>query len=404
VSHFARCQPNFRSIQSLIRYLLNGLLDPVPQSAKGMFDLLQTIGVSYLKTKEKEPEVKDFLEFGQTAEAERNDAERWAQLLPQFPQPVTQRPNLGARIFIRNQFRGLVGAITRELVESHAPTRSHTLGLLRLLVLYCEEYQLTGQLHVVLDSLAKCGGIILTSPGAPSDSRDGLQLTGDVAFCCGAFVHPDSWLPVLCHLLQSQTAITPAPGMVAALAYLAAQFTRSCAAPRLSAAAAAIAALAPMALEACSDAATACATLTLLYVLRSSLPLASFLPPVFAIISRAARALHSWMPAHEPVDLADVSTPAFVAGASWQLALEGARAFLKWMSVLGMSSSIDAAAAAAVAAADANDLDDSRFVMTLARFAQSLGGNAAVEALPAKTYRACVLQVARHVSTPLDME
>ena len=41
---------------------------------------------------------------------------------------------------------------------------------------------------------------------------------------------------------------------------------------------------------------------------------------------------------------------------------------------------------------------------TLARFAQSLGGNAAVEALPAKTYRACVLQVARHVSTPLDME
>jgi hypothetical protein len=121
------------------RYLLNGLLDPVPASAKGVFDLLQAIGLSYLKSKEREPEVKDFLEFGQTTEAERNDVERWATLLPQFPQPVTQRPNLGARMFIRNQFRGLVGAITRELVEVHAPTRMKTLALLRMLVLYCEE-------------------------------------------------------------------------------------------------------------------------------------------------------------------------------------------------------------------------------------------------------------------------
>ena len=110
------------------------------------------------------------------------------------------------------------------------------------------------------------------------------------------------------------------------------------------------------------------------------------------------------MPSPEPVDLTDVGTPAFVAGATWQLALEGARAFLKWMSVLGMSSNIHAAAAAAAVAADANDLDDSRFVMTLARFVQSLGGNAAVDELPAKNYRACVLQVARHISTPLGME
>jgi hypothetical protein len=388
----------------VIRYLLNGLLDPVPASAKGVFDLLEAIGHSYLKSKEREPEVKDFLEFGQTTEAERNDVERWAMLLPQFPHPVIQRPNLGARIFIRNQFRGLVGAITRELVEVHAPTRMKTLGLLRLLVLYCEEYQLTGQLHVVLDALAKCGGLIITSPGAPSESRDGLHLTGDVAFCCGAFVHPDAWLPVLSHLLHSQTTITPAPGMVAALTYLAAQLTRSCANPRLSAAAAAIAALVNVALQACNDAATACAILSLLYTLRSSLPLSSFLPPVFAVVSRAARALHSWMPTHETIDQADVSSPSFVAGATWQLALEGARSFLKWMSVLGMSVNIEAAAAAAAAAADANDLDESRFVMTLARFSQSVGGDVAVQALPPKNYRASLLQVARHISTPLDME
>lgn len=369
-----------------------------------MFDLLQAIGLSYLKSKEREPEVKDFLEFGQTTEAERNDVERWSTLLPQFPHPITQRPHLGARMFIRNQFRGLVGAITRELVEVHAPTRMKTLGLLRLLVLYCEEYQLTGQLHVVLDSLAKCGGLIITSPGAPGESRDGLCLTGDVAFCCGAFVHPDAWLPVLSHLLQSQTTITPAPGMVAALTYMAAQFTRSCASSRLSAAAASIAVLGHVSLQACSDAATACATLSLIYTLRSSLPLSSFLSPVYAVLSRAARALHSWMPSQEPIDLADMGTPAFVAGATWQLALEGARAFLKWMLVLGMSSNIEAASAAAAAAADANDLDESRFVMTLARFVQSVGGEAAVQALPPKNYRASLLQVARHISTPLDME
>lgn len=383
---------------------MNGLLDPVPASAKGVFDLLQAIGASYLKTKEREPEVKDFLEFGQTTEAERNDVERWAALLPQFPHPITQRPNLGARIFIRNQFRGLVGAITRELVEVHASTRTKTLGLLRLLVLYCEEYQLTGQLHVVLDSLAKCGGLIITSPGAPGESRDGLHLAGDVAFCCGAFVHPDAWLPVLSHLLQSQRTITPAPGMVAALLYVAAQFTRSCATPRLSAAASAIAALTHVALEACSDAATACATLSLLYALRSSLPLSSFIPPIFAVMSRAARALHSWMPSQEPIDPAEVSTSEFVAGATWQLALEGARAFLKWMSVLGMSSAIQDASAAAAVAADANDLDESRFVLTLARFVQSVGGDAAVQALPPKNYRASLLQVARHTLAPLDME
>jgi hypothetical protein len=110
------------------------------------------------------------------------------------------------------------------------------------------------------------------------------------------------------------------------------------------------------------------------------------------------------MPSQEPIDPADVSTPAFVAGASWQLALEGARAFLKWMSVLGMSSTIQDASAAAAVAADTNDLDESRFVMTLARFVQSVGGDTAVQALPPKKYRASVLQVARHISAPLDME
>lgn len=192
--------------------------------------------------------------------------------------------------------------------------------------------------------------------------------------------------------------------MVASLTFMAAQLTRSCASSRLSVAAAAIAALAHSSLQACSDAATACATLCLLHTLRSSLPLSSFLPPVYAVLSRAARALHSWMPSQEPIDLADVSTPAYVAGATWQLALEGARAFLKWMSVLGMSANIEAASAAAAAAADANDLDESRFVMTLARFVQSVGGDAGVQALPPKNYRASLLQVARHISTPFDME
>jgi len=46
------------------------------------------------------PKSKDFLEFGQTTDRpERDDVERWATLLPQFPHPVIQqRPNLGARI------------------------------------------------------------------------------------------------------------------------------------------------------------------------------------------------------------------------------------------------------------------------------------------------------------------
>jgi hypothetical protein len=74
------------------------------------------------------------------------------------------------------------------------------------------------------------------------------------------------------------------------------------------------------------------------------------------------------------------------------------------MSVLGMSSTIQDASAAAAVAADTNDLDESRFVMTLARFVQSVGGDTAVQALPPKKYRASVLQVARHISAPLDME
>jgi hypothetical protein len=74
------------------------------------------------------------------------------------------------------------------------------------------------------------------------------------------------------------------------------------------------------------------------------------------------------------------------------------------MSALGMSLEIQAAAASATTAADSNDLDESKFVMALARFMQSVGGDSAVQALPPKIYRASLLQVARHISTPHDME
>jgi len=219
--HFGRLSP----------YILNGLLDEIDSVKQTTQSLLDAIGAKYFQ--EKQADFKDFLEYGQHSEAERNDVERWEALHHTVPFPLTCRPTLGARVFMQAQFRGLIGPITKEIVSWQSNIRTRALELLLMLIYYCEELPITGQLPAIFDALGKCGAMAITDGGEDPELHRQLDLVWKNGRALGMFVSPGAWVPVTRHIIESQAQLTPAPNMVPSLLHVCSGAVAGCSYARL---------------------------------------------------------------------------------------------------------------------------------------------------------------------------
>eukprot|EP00281_Chroomonas_sp_CCMP1168_P023161 CAMPEP_0206235724 /NCGR_PEP_ID=MMETSP0047_2-20121206/13312_1 /ASSEMBLY_ACC=CAM_ASM_000192 /TAXON_ID=195065 /ORGANISM="Chroomonas mesostigmatica_cf, Strain CCMP1168" /LENGTH=582 /DNA_ID=CAMNT_0053659967 /DNA_START=18 /DNA_END=1763 /DNA_ORIENTATION=- len=183
----------------LIPYLLNGLTDEVPAIRAEAHSCMERLGAVHEDEKDNndrdKQELRDFREYGHKSPAELHSAERWASR-PQEP-PFTQRPRLGARMVVRNNFKRLVPTLVRELLSWQADTRRMSGQLLYYLTLYTEHW-VTAEAHNMLGAYVKAAEQSIRAEG--QGDPEGTALLKQALRCAealGMFVDPAVWLPLL---------------------------------------------------------------------------------------------------------------------------------------------------------------------------------------------------------------
>eukprot|EP00285_Hemiselmis_virescens_P000656 CAMPEP_0173413338 /NCGR_PEP_ID=MMETSP1356-20130122/81732_1 /TAXON_ID=77927 ORGANISM="Hemiselmis virescens, Strain PCC157" /NCGR_SAMPLE_ID=MMETSP1356 /ASSEMBLY_ACC=CAM_ASM_000847 /LENGTH=707 /DNA_ID=CAMNT_0014375365 /DNA_START=219 /DNA_END=2339 /DNA_ORIENTATION=+ len=191
----------------LLPYLLNGLCDEVADIRAEAHACMERLGAVHEDEKENndrdKQELRDFREYGHRSPAELNSAERWAARA-QEP-PFTQRPRLGARMVVRNNFKRLVPTLIRELNCWQSRTRRMSGQLLYYLTLYAEHW-ITCEGHVMLQAFIKSAqsSILMEREGDP-EGADLLAQATRCAEALGMFVDPALWLPLLLPTVSGAT-------------------------------------------------------------------------------------------------------------------------------------------------------------------------------------------------------
>mmetsp|Transcript_8008 Transcript_8008/g.15970 ORF Transcript_8008/g.15970 Transcript_8008/m.15970 type:complete len:1121 (-) Transcript_8008:54-3416(-) len=121
------------------------------------------------------------------------DGDSRTNVVDPLPSPFTERPRLGARLFVRGNTKRFFKALLKELTNWIETTRERSADLLLILTVYCEEH-LTMDFHATLPLTVKALRNSITegktSASLTSKIRTILELMG-------RYVDPETYVPLL---------------------------------------------------------------------------------------------------------------------------------------------------------------------------------------------------------------
>ena len=118
-----------------------------------------------------------------------------------LPTPFLNRPNLGARMFVRANTCRIFLAVLNELSNWREQTRKRSAELLLILTVYCEEH-LTKDFHHTIASVAKA----ITVEKSSEIGNDHLKILDTlqrVLRLMAKFIDPASYMPLICPRISS---------------------------------------------------------------------------------------------------------------------------------------------------------------------------------------------------------
>ncbi|GMI08153.1 hypothetical protein TrVE_jg12485 [Triparma verrucosa] len=110
-----------------------------------------------------------------------------------LPFPFTERPRLGARLFIRGNTKRFFKALLKELTNWIDTTRERSANLLLILTVYCEEH-LTMDFHQTLPLAVKALRKSINEGKTSKELTDNMNTILEVM---GRFVDPETYVPLL---------------------------------------------------------------------------------------------------------------------------------------------------------------------------------------------------------------
>lgn len=182
----------------LMPYLLSAIHDESSDEiSKAALEAIDRLGIRY----EKE-HMEDVLERKQYGLDDDADAQRSCYSHP----PFTERPRLGARLYVRSRCRRFINTLVKELTNWMSKTKLQAARLLKCIIVYSEEH-VTMDLHVLIRAQIK----VSMDPTIQEEMKQ-------IAILTGLFVDPDAYLPLI--LPQIQAADSNAAARAVALSAL----------------------------------------------------------------------------------------------------------------------------------------------------------------------------------------
>ncbi len=161
----------------LLPLLLTGLMDEVPEIQAKTEALWHDVGLKY--ESENEKDLKDKQDF--------------AAADPVHYPAGMERPNLGCRTLVYQNFSRIVSGLIRDLTDWVVETRIKSAQLLYVLMLN-EEENITQHLSKILPGLFKACG---------DDEKVVGEYVVKSAELIGCFVGPDTWCPMVIHAIEA---------------------------------------------------------------------------------------------------------------------------------------------------------------------------------------------------------
>ncbi|EGR31275.1 protein kinase domain protein [Ichthyophthirius multifiliis] len=193
----SRLADRYDHMPRLIPYLTSGLFDEYEEIRATCFEVLEEAGaeeerqnvkiiVFFQNIKKKEKDLRDNKQFGIDSEWTYDGK---IKNLP-LPEPFIKRPCLGARMLVRSQFRKFQKALYREIKDSNLSSRIRAAQLLRISIIYCENY-----ITQFLDELLRI--IIWQTVLSKPEEQIISQLVQDTFFFIGRYCDFNTYLPII---------------------------------------------------------------------------------------------------------------------------------------------------------------------------------------------------------------
>jgi hypothetical protein len=177
----------------LVPFLLNAVNDEDEQVCEVAMKALAIAGAEY--ERENESDIIERRQYGV-------DGDRRALHDEKLPSPFKERPRLGERLYVRGCTRRFIKPLLGELTDWKSKTKLSSAGLMRTVIVYCEE-ALTQDLNVLVPSL--CTAFKCLQP----DEGDVFKVLSECCELLGRFIAPDSYVPFLLPRLKGELAVLP---------------------------------------------------------------------------------------------------------------------------------------------------------------------------------------------------
>ncbi|EAS03936.2 kinase domain protein (macronuclear) [Tetrahymena thermophila SB210] len=180
----SRLPDRYDHLPRLIPYLISGLFDDFEEIRETCFEVLEEAGQE--EEREKEKELREAKQFGMDSD--------WTyggklKNLP-LPDPIKKRPCLGARMLVRGQYRKFQKALFNELKDNNLSARIRAANLMRISVIYCEDY-MTQFLDDVIRSL------VWQLVSDKAEEKVICQKIQESFFYIGRFCDFNTYLPII---------------------------------------------------------------------------------------------------------------------------------------------------------------------------------------------------------------
>eukprot|EP00956_Cyclotella_meneghiniana_P004695 scaffold5772_cov55-Cyclotella_meneghiniana.AAC.5 len=172
--------------QRLLPYILSFINDASPAVQCKALRCIEQCGMQY--EREHPDDVIERLQLGVDGSS---DIDYDSGL----PQPFSQRPSLGARLFVRSNTGRFYMAILGELSNWKGQTRRRSADLLLILVVYCEEH-LTKDFHMTIASIAKAVELEIKDENE-SAHLNTLSRIEQVLSLLSKYIDPSAYLSLL---------------------------------------------------------------------------------------------------------------------------------------------------------------------------------------------------------------
>jgi len=172
--------------QRLLPYILSFINDASPACSSKALRCIEQCGLQY--EREHPDDVIERLQLGVDGSS---DIDYDSGL----PQPFSQRPSLGARLFVRSNTGRFYMAILGELSNWKGQTRRRSADLLLILVVYCEEH-LTKDFHMTIASIAKAVELEIKDENE-SAHLNTLSRIEQVLSLLSKYIDPSAYLSLL---------------------------------------------------------------------------------------------------------------------------------------------------------------------------------------------------------------